>query len=91
MHSIYQSEIAHFYGQKATALQAMLRKSMTSTDRTDRALTKQALDDYPTTGADAAKLALYYMATIYLLPVPWWMRTCLQAERTRITGRYKIS
>jgi hypothetical protein len=62
MHSIYKSEIAHFYGQKATALQAMLRKSMTSTDPTARALTKQALDDYPTTGADAAKLALYYMA-----------------------------
>ncbi len=62
IHSIYKSELAHFYAEKSTALQAMLRKSVLSADPAVRALASQALDDHTTRNADAAKLALHYVA-----------------------------
>lgn len=60
MHSIYQSEVAHFNARKTQALQAMVRKSLLSTDPADRAATLAALDQYPGTSNDGAKLALHF-------------------------------
>jgi hypothetical protein len=59
MHSIYQSETAHFYAAKATALQAMVRKSLLSGDAGDIALTHTRLTASKTVGEHEAHLALY--------------------------------
>ena len=66
MHCIYKSEIAHFYGTKAGAMQAMVRKSLLSGDANDAALTLQTLDAYPTKGAAQAAFTLH-LATSDLL------------------------
>jgi hypothetical protein len=59
MHSIYQSEIAHFYSEKTTALQAMVRKSLLSGDARDIALTHARLTASKSVGEHEAHLALY--------------------------------
>ncbi|MBK8500520.1 MAG: hypothetical protein IPL52_17290 [Flavobacteriales bacterium] len=59
MYSIYQSEIAHFYAAKATALQAMVRKSLLSGDAGDIALTHARLTASKSVGEHEAHLALY--------------------------------
>jgi hypothetical protein len=66
MHSIYKSDIAHFYGTKAGAMQAMVRKSLLSGDANDATLTLQTLDTYPTKGAAQAAFTLH-LATSDLL------------------------
>ena len=59
MHTIYQSEIAHFYAAKTTALQAMVRKSLLSGDAGDIALTHARLTASKGVGEKEAHLALY--------------------------------
>lgn len=59
MHTIYQSEIAHFYAAKTTALQAMVRKSLLSGDANDIALTHARLTASKGVSEHQAHLALY--------------------------------
>ncbi|MBS1945473.1 MAG: hypothetical protein JST98_09825, partial [Bacteroidetes bacterium] len=62
MHSIYKSEIAHFYAEKATALQAMVRKSLLSGSGTDRGQAKEALNNHYILSKDKQLLTLYIAA-----------------------------
>jgi hypothetical protein len=50
MHSIYKSEIAHFEAEKSSALQAMVRKSLSSGSSADLQVALDALEDYPAEG-----------------------------------------
>ena len=58
MHSIYKSEIAHFYSVKAVALQDILRKSLNGSSQ-DRALAQQSLQDNPIRTISAARFAIH--------------------------------
>lgn len=62
MHTLFKSDIAHFYSEKATATQAMVRKSLLSGSSSDMALTLATLNAYPTLNMEAAKLAMHLAA-----------------------------
>src|SRR5690606_8061424 len=58
MHSIYESELAYFYGLEATGLGDMVAKCLLHGSASERATTLTALDNYPIHTSDMSKLAL---------------------------------